>query len=148
MLKNFRGFGERKKLLRYHLGRTKKISDQKYVSDDQLSTLLKLVWAVKDGGVAAPAPAEMVPTQREPFPKQGASANAKVKAKAKPQAKAKGKLVARGSGEGSGQKRSQHNDLAAVPALNKMRQRASSKRDLVIPLEDQSVHIYTSDSEF
>ena len=148
MLKNFRWFGERKKLLRYHLGRTKKISDEKYVSDNQLNSLRKLVWAVKDGCVAAPAPAEMVPTQRAPYPKQGASAKGKVKAKAKPQAKAKGKPVARSGCKGSGQKRSQHSDPAAVPALNKMRQGASSTRNFAVPLEDNSIHIFTSDSEF
>ena len=75
------------------------------ISDDQLNTLRKLVWAVTDGCVAAPAPTKMFSTQRAPLPKRGASAKAKVEAKAKSQAKAKGTPVAR---SGGGQDKDDH----------------------------------------
>ena len=113
------------------------------ISDDQLYTLRKLVWAVKDGCVAAPAPTEMFQTQRAPYPKQGASAKAKVKAKAKSQAKAKGMPVAR-----SGGKVVRTKTITAQQSCSFARFEKDAPRSLAVPLEDHGIHSFPSDSEF
>ena len=104
-------------------------SNKHYITDDKPDILHKLVWAVKDGCVAAPALPDMVPLQRVPCPKQGASAEAKVKGKphvkAKPQAKANGKPVQRSSG-----KRAQQSDPEGVHAAKQIRHMASSSNAL------------------